>query len=92
MKIIEKDVYAILATAEEALSQSETVRSAAFHAVEEARKAVRLKEADVAAELLLHAAEVAAKAINDAELKALESWEAVVMRSLERSMQERKLN
>lgn len=87
MKNLVNDVYAILATAEEALSQAEAVRFAALHAVEEARKAVKLKEADVAAELLLHAAEVAAKAIKDAELKALESWEGVVKRSLERAMQ-----
>jgi len=85
-----KDVYKTLARAEEALLRAEAVRLAAFHAVEKAREAVRLKAAGVAAELVLHAAEVAAKAVKDAEIKALETWEATVKRSLERSMSESK--
>lgn len=86
-----KDVYESLAIAEEALLHAEAVRLAAFHAVEKARETVKLKAAGVAADLLLHAAEVAARAIKEAELKALESWEAVARRSLERSIQERNL-
>lgn len=84
-----KDVYKTLSTAEEALLRAEAVRLAAFHAVEKAREAVNLKVAGVATELLLHAAEVAAKAVKDAEIKALETWEATVKRSLELSMSEK---
>ena len=81
-----KEVHETLAAAEEALLRAEAVRLAAFHAVEKAREAVRLKAAGVAAELLLHAAEVAADAVTAAEIKALEVWEATAVRSLARSM------
>lgn len=86
-----KEVYETLAAAEEALLRAEAVRLAAFHAVEKAREAVNLKAAGVAADLLLHAAEVAASAVKAAELKALEAWEAAAARSLERSMAANKL-
>jgi len=81
-----KEVHETLAAAEEALLRAEAVRLAAFHAVEKAREAVNLKAAGVAAELLLHAAEVAATAVRAAEVKAMEAWEATAARSLERSM------
>ena len=81
-----KEVHETLAAAEEALIRADVVRLAAFHAVEKAREAVSLKAAGVAAELLLEAAEVAAKAVKAAELKALEAWEAAASRSFARSM------
>lgn len=81
-----KKVHETLAAAEEALSRAEAVRLAAFHAVEMAREVVSLKAAGVVAELLLQAAEVAAKAVKDAEIKALEAWESVAARSTERSI------
>jgi hypothetical protein len=81
-----KVVHETLAAAEEALLRAEAVRLAAFHALEKAREAVSLKTAGVAAELLLEAAEVAAKAVKAAEMKALEAWEAAAAKSLARSM------
>ena len=81
-----KEVHETLAAAEEALIRADVVRLAAFHAVEKAQEAVSLKAAGVAAELLLEAAEVAAKAVKAAELKALEAWEATASRSFARSM------
>jgi hypothetical protein len=81
-----KEVHETLAAAEEALLRAEAVRLAAFHAVEKAREAVSLKAAGVAAELLEIAAEVAANAVRDAELKALEAWQAAVKGSLEQAI------
>ena len=69
--------------------RAETVRLSAFHAVEKAREAVSLKAAGVAAELLLHAAEVAAAAVKAAEIKALEAWELAATRGMEHSRSER---
>jgi hypothetical protein len=86
-----KELYETLAAAEEALLHAEAVRLVALHAVEKAREAVNLKAAGVAAERLLHAAEVADKAVKDAEKKALVAWKAAAKRSLQRSMSERKL-
>jgi hypothetical protein len=86
-----KEVHETLAAAEEALLRADAVRLAAFHAVEMAREAVSLKAAGVAAELLLQAAEIAAKAVKDAEIKALEAWEEAASRSLERSIAANKL-
>jgi hypothetical protein len=80
------DVHKTLEVAEEALLRAEAVRVAAFHAVELAREAVCLNAAGVAAELLLQAAIVAAKAVKDAEVKALEAWESTVALSLDRSI------
>ena len=80
------DVHEKLAAAEEALLRAEAVRLAAFHAVELAREAVSLKAAGMAAELLLKSAEVAARAVKEAETKALEAWEAAAARSLERAI------
>ena len=80
-----KDVYKTLERAEEALLRAEVVRLAAFHAVEKAREAINLKAAGVAAELLLQTAEVAAKAVKDEEIKALETWEAAATRSFSRT-------
>jgi len=84
-----KEVHETLAAAEEALLRAEAVRLSAFHAVEKAREAVSLKAAGVAAELLLHAAEVAAAAVKAAEIKALEAWESAATRSMDRSRNER---
>jgi hypothetical protein len=81
-----KEVHETLAAAEEALLRAEAVRVAAFHAVEKAREAVSLKAAGVAAELLVIAAEVAANAVRDAELKALEAWQAAAKGALEQSI------
>jgi len=83
-----KEVHETLAAAEEALLRAEAVRLSAFHAVEKAREAVSLKAAGVAAELLLHAAEVAA-AVKAAKIKALEAWESAATRSMDRSRNER---
>ncbi len=81
-----KLVHETLVAAEEALLRADAVRLAAYQAVEKAREAVRLKTAGVAAEMLIHAAEIAAKAVMAAELKALEAWEAAAARSLTRSV------
>jgi hypothetical protein len=75
-----------LAEAEQTLKNAETVRLAAIRAVELARDAVKLEAAGVAAELLIKAAEVAAKAVKAAEVTALEAWEEAAKRALERSM------
>jgi len=81
-----EDVLKTLAAAEEALFRAEAVRLAASHAVEKAREAVNLKAAGVAAELLVKAAAVASNAVRDAELKALEAWQAAAKGALERSI------
>jgi hypothetical protein len=85
-EVMMKEVHETLASAEEALLRADAVRLAALHAVEKAREAVILQAAGVAAELLLHAAEIAATAVKAAEVKAMEAWEATAARSIERTM------
>jgi len=79
--------HEILAVAEKALVQAEAVRLAAIKAVELAQEAVKLEAAGVAAELLIVAADVAAKAVKAAEVAALEAWEMAATRALERSIE-----
>lgn len=81
-----EDLYKALAAAEDALVRAEEVKVAALHAVEKAREAIVLKAAGVAAEEILHAAEIAATAIRVAEIKALQAWEEAASRTIERRM------
>jgi len=83
------DLDKTLFEAEEALKRAEEVRLVAIHAVDKAREAIKLKAAGVAAEKLLHAAEIAAAAILAAELKALHAWEEAATRTIERRMNTR---
>ena len=81
-----EEVHEALEAAEEALYRAETVRLAAFHAVELAREAVNLKAEGVAADLLVYAIDETVKAVKAAEVKAMEAWEVTAARSLERTM------
>jgi hypothetical protein len=79
-----------LAIAETKLAQVEIVRMAAIKAVELAQEAVKLEAAGVAAELLLTAAEDAARAIRIAETTALQAWENAAVENFERIRNRRK--
>ena len=59
---------------------------AAIKTVELAQEAVKLEASGVAAELLIEAAEVAAKAVKVAEVAALEAWEEAATMTLGRTV------